>query len=266
MADPQPNSFSLGISHLGVEIHCPDPNSYARLVARYQDFLVPTITATMVQIIFSPVEYEPAYPPGINFDGQRLLVSESGGWGWLSPVEKKGELYLGLHGSTGTVDYYLRAVFALLAFEAGGFMLHAAGVINDERVLCFFGHSGSGKTTVSRYSPPGSILNDDLLVLLPTGEDWIVHATPFTNPTQVQPANRSAPLKGLYRLVQDRLVYVDPLEAGQALAELYSCLPVIPADPERSQRLISRLQKLLAKFPVYSLHFRQDSSFWSILK
>jgi len=155
MADQLPNSFSLGISHLGVEIHCPDSISYSRLVARYQDFLNSTIPATKVQIIFSPAEYEPAYSPGISFVGQRLEVSESGGWGWLSPVDKRGELYIGLHGSPGTVDYYLRAVFALLAFEADGFMLHAAGVIKDERVLCFFGHSGVEKRLYPVILHPG---------------------------------------------------------------------------------------------------------------
>lgn len=265
MADPQSCTVSLGIGQLGIELCCPDANSCTRLANRYRDFLVSNQPETQVQIFFSPEESEPAYPPGINFVDQRLLVSEAGGWGWLSPFDRKGELYLGLHGSTGTVDYYLRAVFALLAYEAGGFMLHAAGVVKDGRALCFFGHSGSGKTTVSRYSPPGSVLNDDLLLLLPEGEEWIVHGTPFTNPTQVQPANRSAPLHGLYRLVQDRRVFVEPLDTGRGLAEIISCLPVLPADPVRSRLLMARVKNLLAKYPVKSLHFRQNLSFWDLL-
>ena len=266
MPNPSHNNFALGIADLGIELACPDMNSRARLAQKYQDFLVKDTPEWQVQIFFSSGETDAAYPPGINFVDQRLVIAEADGWGWLSAKEKKGELYLGLHASSGTVDYFLRAAFALLAFEANGLMLHAAGIVQGDCAHCFFGHSGSGKTTVSRHSPPGSVLNDDLLLLLPTGEEWTVHGIPFTNPTQVQPLNHSEQLGGLYRLVQDQSVYLEPLHFAQALAELFSCLPVIPADPERSRVLLGRLHDILAKYPVNSLHFRQDSSFWGILK
>lgn len=264
MTEFSEHRFALAIGSLGVELTCPDANTHARLVTQYRDFLSKKTTDWQVKIFFSQDETD--YPQGIKFMDQRLTVSEADGWGWLSPLEKKGELYLGLRASIGTVDYFLRAAFALMADEAGGFMLHAAGVVKDGRAHCCFGHSGSGKTTLARHSPPGSVMNDDLLLILPQDQEWIVHGTPFTNPTQVPPTNQSALLGGLYCLVQDQSVYLESMEYSQALAEIFSCLPVIPADTTRNTELLTRMQDVLAKYPVKSLHFMQNSSFWAILK
>lgn len=254
----------LGIGPLTMGAFCPDEQARSRLVARYENFLVDTTPAWHIEIIYSHQEHDESITNGINFIDDRLWVNEAGGWGWVSASQKQGALNLGLHASEGTVDNFLRAAFALLAYEAGGFMLHAAGIIRDNLAICFFGRSGSGKTTVSRLSPPGSVLNDDLLILLPNNEAWVVYGTPFTNPTQVQPSNRSVQLGGLYRLIQDTSVYLEPIYSSQALAELFSCLPIIPTDPMRSMVLLTRLQNVLAKYPVYGMHFKQDSSFWAI--
>jgi hypothetical protein len=86
------------------------------------------------------------------------------------------------------IDYFVRAALALLAFEAGGLLFHAAGLAWRGNGYAFFGNSGSGKTTVARVSSHAQILNDDLVVLLPDAVRWNIHATPFSNPTQVTPA------------------------------------------------------------------------------
>jgi hypothetical protein len=135
----------------------------------------------------------------------------------------------------------------------------------------FFGHSGSGKTTVARVSRDDIVLNDDLLLLIPgnSGENrkirWIANATPFWNPTQVSPSNHSGPVVGLYRLVQDIEVYLEPMGAGQALAELISNIPVIPDDPSRIEILLNRVNEFLESVPAYRLHFLPDDSFWNVI-
>lgn len=257
--------FTLAIGPLRMGVICPDEQTYKRLAARYTNFLGEPALEWQIRIIYSHQENDETTPDGINFIGDRLWVNDAGGWGWVSIPEKLGELNLGLRASEGTVDYFLRAAFALQAFKAGGFMLHAAGIINQGKVYCFFGPSGSGKTTVAKFSRLGSVLNDDLLVFLPDEEDWVVHGTPFTNPTQAAPSNQSAKLAGLFRLVQDGSDYLESLNFSLAMAELFACLPVISADPSKSQAVLPRLQDILAKIPVQKLHFKKNSSFWSIL-
>ena len=265
MSDRPHHPLTLGIANLGIQLDCPDGVILTRLVEKYHEFVSPDSVDSQVRVIIKIVSSQPDDPPGIRFTEDRMVVSEGGGVGWLTLALDAGELHLAPQASVGAVDYFLRTAFALLAYQAGGFMFHTAAVVKNGLAYCFFGHSGSGKTTVARNSPPGSVLNDDLVLVLPEGESWSVYGTPFTNPTQVRPSNRSAPLGGLYRLVQDQTVYLEQVGEGLALAEMLSCMPVILADPERSQGLIRRVQKVLAIYPVQMLHFRQDSSFWSII-
>jgi hypothetical protein len=265
MIDRPHHQFTLGIANLGIQLDCPNALIKTRLIEKYQDFVLPEVAERQVQVIIKIGSSFEDYPLGIHFIEQRMIVSEAGGVGWLACALDAGELYLAPQASLGAVDYFLRTAFALLAYQAGGFMFHTAAVVKNGEAFCFFGHSGSGKTTVARNSPPESVLNDDLVLVLPEGESWSVYGTPFTNPTQVRPSNRSAPLGGLFRLVQDQTVYLEPVSEGLAVAELISCLPVMLTDPDSSQELMRRVQKVLAKYPVQLLHFRPDSSFWPII-
>jgi hypothetical protein len=132
----------------------------------------------------------------------------------------------------------------------------------------FFGHSGSGKTTVARLSSDAVVLNDDLLLLMPSEhrQGWTVYSTPFWNPTQVSPAGSlSAPLADMFRLVQDQTVYQEEMEPGQALAELVTSVPVIPADPTRLVSLLERGNRLVSSVPIFKLHFLPDASFWDVI-
>jgi hypothetical protein len=93
----------------------------------------------------------------------------------------------------------------------------------------------------------------------------MAYATPFWNPTQVTPTNQGAPVIGLYRLVQDKEVYLEPMGPGEGLAELVSNVPVIPDDPSRGEALLQRCAELIKVVPVNRLHFLPDSSFWEVV-
>jgi len=220
------------------------------------------------------------------------------------------------------IDYFVRTALALLAFEAGGLLFHAAGLARHDRGYGFFGYSGSGKTTVARVSRDATILNDDLVVLLPqasypaarqasrsspsvpplakrpaprqasrpygetgtgkrergngsadTGartreaDQWWISATPFSNPTQVMSAGpQSVPLAALYRLVQDRSVFAEPIEPATAVAEIVASSPVVSADPDRALDLLARAAQLVSSVPVHRLHFLPDASFWNVIE
>lgn len=192
--------------------------------------------------------------------------------GFIDSMSGVGELILSSKRPLDDVDYYLRVAYALLSFDSGGLMFHAAGIVREGEAYLFFGHSGAGKTTVARVSNDDLVLNDDLLLLLPVisrgdqSANWIAYATPFWNPTQVAPTNQYAPVRGLYRLVQDQDVYLESMGSGQALAELVSNVPVIPDDLWRGEELLNRCARLIEDIPVNLLHFLPDSSFWEAIE
>ncbi len=164
-------------------------------------------------------------------------------------------------------DYFVRTALALLAFEAGGLLFHAAGLVRRGDGYAFFGHSGSGKTTVARVSADAVVLNDDLVVLLPQADRWLMVATPFSNPAQVPPADpQSAPLHALYRLVQDRRVFLRPIDPAVAVAEVIANCPVVSADPDRVVALLARAEQLVNAVPVQRLHFLPEDSFWAVVQ
>ncbi len=191
-----------------------------------------------------------------NDDDFRGYIDEQNGHGQLEVKSSHPE---------DSLDYYLRAIYALLAFRVEGLLFHAAGIVRNGRAYLFYGHSGSGKTTVARLSPNSLVLNDDLVILLPFSGGWRVHATPFWNPTQVRPTRQSAPLAGMYRLVQSKEVFLRKMSTAQSLAELVSNVPIIPEDRSRNADLLRRGIQLLESTPAFQLHFLPDNSFWSVI-
>jgi hypothetical protein len=94
---------------------------------------------------------------------------------------------------------------------------------------------------------------------------WWAHPTPFWNLPGEAGVASPAPLAGLYSLVQDTQVYLQPLQGASATAEMLASSPVVSADPGRSVALIQRCRAILAKTPAYRLHFLPDASFWQII-
>jgi hypothetical protein len=260
-------SCDLAIAGLGARLICNDPALAAALRGRYRAFPLhdpPLISAVIT--VEGAERAAPLHDPALDFDGDIARFSTPTYIGWIDVTAGRAELTLSSAYPLEDVEYFVRVIYALLAFRAGGLLFHAAGIVRDNRGYLFFGASGSGKTTVARLSPTDLVLNDDLVLLLPKDQRWIVHATPFWNPTQVQPGgNQHAPVAALLRLVQAPTVALEPMGAGQALAEVIANVPVLPANPALGLALLRRSQHLLRTIPAYRLHFLPDPSFWSLV-
>ena len=131
MTDQPLHQFTLAIANLGILLDCPTELIKKRLIEKYQDFVLPGDAEKQVQVIIKIGSAMLDYPAGVHFNEQRMIVSEAGGVGWLARTLDAGELHLAPQASVGTVDYFLRTAFALLAFQAGGFMFHAAAVVKN---------------------------------------------------------------------------------------------------------------------------------------
>jgi hypothetical protein len=274
MANPNANlsELSLSIAGIGVLVKTNHAGLVSALQKRYQDYLNGDEVRTKLTILYQGKYRENSLlDTGMTFIDRRCVFTAIGYEGYINIDEQYGQLNLSSKTPVEEVDYFLRVAYALLAFEVGGMMFHTAGIVRKGKAHLFFGHSGSGKTTVSRVSDTDTILNDDLLILLPqSGRDqakfkWMAYSTPFWNPTQVQPTRESAPVVGIYRLVQDQDVFLEPMGSGQALAEMISNIPVIPDDPARGTELLNRGTTFLKEVPAYRLHFLPDNSFWDVI-
>jgi hypothetical protein len=261
------NIFSLGIAHFTLRVECDHSRLAKTLEARYADFPPGQQAAFTARVDWVGSERSSSLlDTNTNFQDGVLHFSAPGYQGFIDEKAKRGYLRLSSAQPVEDIDYFLRVVLALLVHQAGGILMHTAAIVRNGRAYLFFGHSGSGKTTVCRVSDANyKILNDDLILLLPQGKSWLAHGTPFWNPTQTKPTNQSAPVAGMYLLTQDTRVYVQELAPGKATAALISNVPVIPQDPVRSIPLLEALAQLHKNTPVYELHFLPDDSFWDVI-
>lgn len=261
------HSFSLAIANFTVQVNCNHRQLAERLQQRYKEFSArhaPDFTAEIQWV--GKERASSLLDTETTFKNSVLQFAAPGYQGFIDEKIGQGELCLSSAQPVEDIDYYLRVVFALLAHAEDGILMHTAGIVRNGQTHLFFGHSGSGKTTACRVSANDyTILNDDLILLLPHEEGWLAHGTPFWNPTQIKPTNQSAPVAGMYLLIQSKKVFIRNIGGGQATAALISNVPVIPQDPVRSIRLLEILAQLRKTVPISELHFLPDNSFWNVI-
>ena len=161
------------------------------------------------------------------------------------------------------VENFLRVLYSLLCVQNDGFLFHAAGIVKGGNGYLFFGHAGSGKTTVSRLSSDYTILSDDLVVVRAINGLWRVFGTPFWGDMQDRKkTNESAEIKGFFALVKDQKVHFEKLDYSKAIAELISSVPVVYRDPTLVEELIGLCSDVASITPCYRMHFLLNNSFW----
>lgn len=251
---------------LAVRVRCSHPGVRSLLRQRYAGFEHGGADLLEARVECSPGETAYAsMNPAITIEAGAIRFNRPDYRGMIDLGQ--GDVWLKVRSAhpVEDIDAFLRILFGFLAFERGGLMLHAAAIHRRGRGFLFLGRSGAGKTTVCRVSKADRTLNDDLVILYPERDGWMIHSTPFTNPSQVRPNRLSAPAAGLYRLVQAREVRLRPLTPGEALAEVIASIPVLTQDPSRLGALLSRCEQLISDVPAYSLDFLPDDSFWQVV-
>jgi hypothetical protein len=260
------NTFILNIAGFHLALTCENSRLFAALCQRYRLFLTEGEAQFQIEVVWENNSSSATFLiPDISFENNLVQLSGREFTGSCDLMGCQASLKIGVSAPVGAVDYFLRVVFALIVFQADGMMVHGAGILHSGSGYLFFGHSGSGKTTVSRSSVNDEVLNDDLVVLIPRKNIWRMYSTPFWNPTQVEPKPLTAPLAAMYRLVQDKSVFLEPFKPGQALAEVIANIPIISSYPAQSGILMERCMNLLRDVPAYRLHFLPDDSFWQVI-
>jgi len=165
----------------------------------------------------------------------------------------------------GVVQNLLRIVTAYRLLEAGGLLLHSAGIRVDDGAMVFFGISGAGKSTVAAAAVGrgNEVFSDDLNAVFPVPDGYVVAAVPFTGDLDKSTTTREQlPLTALYRLRQSDRNRVVPLTVSEAVARLAVCAPYVNVDANRQARLLDVLMTLASAIPPNALEFQKPVDFW----
>jgi len=163
------------------------------------------------------------------------------------------------------LDSLLRMFLSWALLPEQGFLLHAATVVHHGKAYVFFGRSGAGKSTVSRLSPSGSVLTDEISLLKCVDGEWRAFGTPFWGEFCADGQNTSAPMAGLFRLVQSPSNSTERLRPAELLRALLSCVLFFSSQPRDHERLLPILTTACRDVRGYNLQFQKNRSFWEVL-
>lgn len=149
----------------------------------------------------------------------------------------------------------------------GALALHACAVAEGDDAFVFAGHSGAGKSTIAELaeSAGAEVLSDDRTILAVEEEGVRAWGTPWHGSYR-RGAPRSARVRGIFLLVQDRDDAVRPLHAATAFAELFVRTVQPTVEGEEVRRVIDSLSQIVGMVPVSSLHFRPTAAAYRIAR
>jgi hypothetical protein len=179
-----------------------------------------------------------------------------------------------------SIDTVLRITHSLVLAEEGGFLVHAASAIRNERAYLFAGVSGAGKTTMARLAPPdATVLTDEISYVRQIGHAgaWLqpgvtrhrnykAYGTPFAGELARVGANTSAPLETLYLLVQGPENCIRPVAKIDAARALMRHVLFFAEEKEMVARVFDSVLEFVSHIEVAQLVFTPDARAWELIR
>lgn len=277
-------SVGLGVGSLEVEVRGLDDRLVELISRHYERFLrtgPPRGTARTLEVARAPVGAYLHLPRGEGIleearVASRALEGRLEVWSYFFAARyprDASECRLLLCDAdeldlSQAMENCLRFFLSAAALDAGGFVLHSAGVVHRDRAWLFFGPSGAGKSTTASRAPKGAeLLGDDLVLVEPSGDAWRACGVPFRGSFRGLPPNSRAcaPLAAALRLLQDDENRLETVPRIVQVAELLGEVPFLLEDEELRSRAGDVLEGFAAGAVVRRLHLRDDGTFWSLL-
>jgi len=165
-----------------------------------------------------------------------------------------------------SLENFLRIAGQLLLMRRKAFLLHSAGVLDEQRCFLFFGHSGAGKSTATALSAPRRALSDDMVLIDLQGSRVQAHAVPFYGLFPPEERVRGAfPVAGGFRLRQATGDRLERLKIARATATISASVPFIHDMGLPPDLLTDLALEFCRRVPVYDLQFTRTNRFWDLL-
>jgi hypothetical protein len=140
--------------------------------------------------------------------------------------------------------------------RAGRVEVHCSAVAAGDHALLFVGHSGAGKTTMSRIAERagGSVLTDDRAIVGMRSGQPTVWGTPWHGSGWYTSA-ASATIAGVFLLRQGTETRVTPIAFGDAVKELFVRSIQVRVRSAEVAQSHAVLEDILAAVPAFELTF-----------
>jgi len=182
--------------------------------------------------------------------------------GFLDINSKRGEITIHSSWPQQAAVKALENMCVFLTVSKGGIVLHAAGIVKDNKAYIFFGPSGSGKSTVARLSSRYQVLGDELIGLECNGNDF--RAFSLANGAEFG-LQGSFEIAAMFKLIKDKGNDVKIMPRAKAIAECF-IVPQYLDSLMPPLSFIGRFTQLARTVKCYELHFLPDDSFWKCIE
>jgi len=178
------------------------------------------------------------------------LVFDEANWGKLWSREPDG------HSDFQLPHPLDQLLFLAPLARANGLLLHASGAVIDGKAFVFAGHSGDGKTTLSRLLAAEGLelLSDERIALRREGESFRAYGTPWPGEGDVV-SSSSYPLAAVFLLKKGDRHRVNGGRPSLLAAELLSRAIVPYYLAEETQNVLEVVHHLASSVPLRELEF-----------
>jgi hypothetical protein len=151
-----------------------------------------------------------------------------------------------------------------------GFLVHACGAVVGGKAFVLAGHSGDGKTTLSRLlaAEGAELLSDERVAVTWSGDEPFVYGTPWAGEGEVVSSARF-PLGGVFVLrkaPRHRVVPGHSATTGTVAAEVLSRSLVPYYLPEDVTRILSLVMRAAEHVPFGELEFSREPGVSDLLR
>lgn len=170
---------------------------------------------------------------------------------------------------TDGIQNFLRAIVPLLLLKERKYIIHSSCVIsnNKKETFLFLGHSGHGKTTISRLASPRLVLSDDMN-LFDMNTNTICAAALGHQIHSNNSYDNSYSIKKIFWIVKDSRNEIIKMTRPQLTLYLMSSITNIfwnQLSNDQTQEIMADASVIAQNIEGYFLHFKKDESIWNLI-
>jgi hypothetical protein len=184
---------------------------------------------------------------------------------------KHADLYFA-ENCTRFSDPYFGPIIELLLIhylaQEKGVILHACGIVIEDRGILFLGESGAGKSTLSRMWAQENgvdILSDDRVIVRKQGREFRVYGTPWHGEAAFC-SPREARLERIFFLRHGQENSLKETKGLDPVAHLLTCSFPPLWDPQGMEFALEFFSQIAAQVPFQQLSFRPEKSVLALVK
>jgi hypothetical protein len=269
--------LKIEIAGVCAKVQCPDQEFALGIDERYQDFLS-TAEEDFVFYLDSEVQ-----PRQIRSSSESFCKTEQK----VSIIPGKSKNAIVLDGDQqirlGSIDingakvhlrrlpgheigsyFDLVFMYAIRHFlgHKGGLLLHASGLVKDEKAFVFCGPDESGKSTISKMAPPSLIAADDSLAVSKVNGSYRLYTVPWG---RRRSKNVSAPIAKIFFLRKARKLEVKGIARIEAVKEFLANTFFDTSDQQIYARTLETVHNLAEGVSCHELYFPLQGNYLDAL-